>query len=141
VRADHCPRDDGKVVYKNAFATNHPITEANVADVVRDGRARWKVENENNNTLKTKGYHLTHNFGHGKQHLSSLLATFNLLAFLFHTLLDLMDSSYRRIREFLPRKRFFNDLRALTCYLCFDSWDALMAFMIEKLELDAPDTS
>jgi hypothetical protein len=31
------------------------------------------VENENSNTLKTKGYHLTHNFGHGKQHLSSLL--------------------------------------------------------------------
>jgi hypothetical protein len=59
-------RDDGKVVNKNAFATNHPITEANVADIVRDGRARWKVENENNNTLKTKGYHLTHNFGHGK---------------------------------------------------------------------------
>jgi hypothetical protein len=134
-------RDDGKVVYHNTFATNHPITAANVADVVRDGRARWKVENENNNTLKTKGYHLDHNFGHGKQHLSSLLATFNLLAFLFHTLLDLMDSRYRRIREFLPRKRFFNDLRALTCYLCFDSWDALMAFMVEKLELDVPDTS
>ena len=134
-------RDDGKVVYKNAFATNHPITEVNVADIVRDGRARWKVENENNNTLKTKGYHLTHNFGHGKQHLSSLLATFNLLAFLFHTVLDLMDTRYQCIRQFLPRKRFFNDLRALTCYLCFDSWDALMAFMIEKLELDVPDTS
>ena len=133
-------RDDGKVVYKNAFATNHRITAANVADIVRDGRARWKVENENNNTLKTKGYHLTHNFGHGQQHLSSLLATFNLLAFLFHTLLDLMDSRYRCIRQFLPRQRFFNDLRALTCYLCFDSWDALMAFMIEKLELDVPDT-
>ena len=133
-------RDDGKVVYKNAFATNHRITEANVVDVVRDGRARWKVENENNNTLKTKGYHLTHNFGHGKKYLSSLLATFNLLAFLFHTLLELLDHSYQRIRQFLPRKRFFNDLRALTCYLCFDSWDALMAFMIEKLELDVPDT-
>ena len=53
-------RDDGKVVYKNAFATNHTITAANVADIARDGRARWKVENENNNTLKTKGYHLTH---------------------------------------------------------------------------------
>lgn len=134
-------RDDGKVVYKNAFATNHRITEANVADIVRDGRARWKVENENNNTLKTKGYHLTHNFGHGKQYLSSLLATFNLLAFLFHTVLDLMDSRYQRLRQFLPRKRFFNDLRALTCYLCFDSWDALMAFMIQGLELEVPDTS
>jgi hypothetical protein len=134
-------RDDGKVVYKNAFATNHRITEANVADIVRDGRARWKVENENNNTLKTKGYPLTHNFGHGKHYLSSLLATFNLLAFLFHTVLDLMDSRYRRLRQFLPRKRLFNDLRALTCYLCFDSWDTLMAFMIKGLELDAPDTS
>jgi len=134
-------RDDGKILYKNAFATNHSITATNVADVVRDGRARWKVENENNNTLKTKGYHLTHNFGHGEKHLSSLLATFNLLAFLFHTLLDLMDSRYRCIRGFLPRKRFFNDLRALTCYLCFDSWDTLMAFMVEKLELDVPNTS
>jgi hypothetical protein len=133
-------RDDGKIVYKNAFATNHPITEANVADIVRDGRARWKVENENNNTLKTKGYHLTHNFGHGQHYLASLLATFNLLAFLFHTVLDLMDSRYQRLRQFLPRKRFFNDLRALTCYLCFDSWDALMAFMIKGLELDVPDT-
>jgi hypothetical protein len=102
---------DGKVVYKNAFATNHRITEANVADIVRDGRARWKVENENNNTLKTKGYHLTHNFGHGKHYLSSLLATFNLLAFLFHTVLDRMDSRYRRLRQFLSRKRFFNDLQ------------------------------
>jgi hypothetical protein len=134
-------RQDGKVVYKNAFATNHRITEANVADIVRDGRARWKVENENNNTLKTKGYHLTHNFGHGKHYLSSLLATFNLLAFQFHTVLDLMDSRYRRLRQFLPRKRLFNDLRALTGYLCFDSWDALMAFMIKGLELDTPDTS
>ena len=133
-------RSDGKITYQNAFATNHRITDANVADIVRDGRARWKVENENNNTLKTKGYHLTHNFGHGKHYLSALLVTFNLLAFLFHTVLELMDSNYQRIREFLPRKRFFNDLRALTCYLCFDSWEALMIFMIKGLELEAPDT-
>jgi hypothetical protein len=132
---------DGKVVYQNAFATNHAITAANVTEVVRAGRARWKVENENNNTLKTKGYHLTHNFGHGKQHLSALLATLNLLAFLFHTLLELFDSSYQCLREFLPRKTFFDDLRALTRYLCFDSWEALMAFMIRGLELQTPDTS
>ena len=33
------------------------------------------------------------------------------------------------IREFLPRKTFFDDLRALTRYLCFDNWEALMTFM------------
>ena len=134
-------RQDGKVVYQNAFATNHPITAANVAEVVRAGRARWKVENENNNTLKTKGYHLSHNFGHGKQHLCALLATLNLLAFLFHTLLELLDASYRTLRQFLPRKVLFDDLRALTRYMCFESWQALMAFMINGLELEAPDTS
>jgi len=40
---------------------------------VRDGRACWKVENENNNDLKTKGYHLEHNSGHGSKHLAALL--------------------------------------------------------------------
>jgi hypothetical protein len=134
-------RDDGKVVYRNAFATNHAITTANVVEIVAAGRARWKVENENNNTLKTKGYHLTHNFGHGEQHLSNLLASLNLLAFLFHTMLELFDASYRRIREFLPRKRFFNDVRTLTCYLCFENWNAMMAFMMKGLELEPPDTS
>ena len=133
-------RDDGKQTYRNAFATNHEISAANVAEVVRAGRARWKVENENNNVLKTKGYHLSHNFGHGKQHLCALLASLNLLAFLFHTLLELLDPSYQRLREFLPRKVFFDDLRALTRYLCFPSWQALMAFMIRGLELEAPDT-
>jgi hypothetical protein len=52
-----------------------------VAAIVRDGRARWKVDNENHNVLKTKGYPLEHNFGHGKQHLASLRLSLNLLAF------------------------------------------------------------
>jgi hypothetical protein len=29
--------------------------------VVQAGRSRWKIENENNPTLKTKGYHFEHN--------------------------------------------------------------------------------
>jgi hypothetical protein len=82
-------RSDGKVTYKNSFATSHTLTHDNVAEVILAGRARWKVENESNNTLKTKGYNLKHNFGHGKQRLSSLLATLNILSLLFHTLLEL----------------------------------------------------
>ena len=41
-------------MYKNAFATNFKISKNNVKEIVRDGRTRWKVENENNNVLKTK---------------------------------------------------------------------------------------
>ena len=132
-------RPDGKVTYNNSFATNHPLSDENVAEVVLAGRTRWKVENENNNTLKTKGYNLEHNFGHGKQHLSSFLATLNILSLLFHTLLELLDLKYKLLRSHLPtRKTFFDDLRALTRYMYFDSWDHLLTFMLEGLELNIP---
>lgn len=134
--------ETGKVRYRNAFVTDHPVTAATVEELVAAGRARWKVENENNNTLKTKGYHLTHNFGHGKHHLAATLATLNLLAFLIHTVLDVEDATYRAIRTALgARKRFFQDLQALTCYLYFESFQALLAFMRQRLELPEPDTS
>jgi len=133
---------EGKQLYKNAFATSFKISESNVKKIVVDGRARWKIENENNNVLKTKGYHLEHNFGHGKKHLSCVLLTFNLLAFLFHTVLEMIDEKYKQIRDDLPtRKTFFDDIRALTRYICFESWDEMLAFMARGLELEAPDTS
>lgn len=126
----------GKVIYRNTFITDLEITEQNVEAIVASGRARWKIENENNNTLKTKGYNLEHNFGHGKKHLSSLLATMNLLAFAMHGLLDHCDDSYRLIRRTLvARKTFFDDIRALTRYHCFESWIALMDFMMRGLEI------
>lgn len=132
-------RPDGKVVYRNSFATNHLITHDKVAEIVLAGRTRWKVENENNNTLKTKGYNLEHNFGHGKQHLASFLATLNILSLLFHTLLDLLDEKYKLLRSHLPtRKTFFDDLRALTRYLYFESWDHLLTFMLTGLDLYLP---
>lgn len=128
-------QEDGKRLYKNAFVTNHPLTEGTIKTIVLSGRARWKIENENNNTLKTKGYHLEHNFGHGKKYLSSLLATMNILGFLFHTVLEFMDKKYRLLRKVLgARKRFFNDIRTLLVYFPFRSFDSLMDFMIKSLK-------
>lgn len=129
----------GEVLYHNTFATNHPLTDQNVSAIVRAGRARWKIENENNNVLKNYGYHLEHNFGHGEQYLSMILVLLNLLAFLFHTVLDLCDPIYKRLRTHLRvRKTFFNDVSALTHYLFFESWEQLLCFMYVQLELDQP---
>lgn len=133
---------NGDVVYHNAWATSHLITDKNVAELVAAGRARWKIENENNNTLKTKGYNLEHNFGHGKQHLSNLFTTMILLAFLIHTSLDWVDGPYRAVRNLLPSRRtFFEHLRALIQYLPFDDWDHLMRFMLKCLGPKPTDTS
>jgi hypothetical protein len=129
--------DTGDLIYKNAFVTDFEVSETTVEAIARDGRARWKVENENNNVLKTKGYHIEHNFGHGSQHLASLLLSLNLLAFLFHTVLDLVDEQYRAIRQTLgTRQRFFQDLEALLRYFQFENWDAVLSFMFKGLELD-----
>lgn len=132
----------GEQLYHNSFSTNHRLTEQTVVEVVKAGRARWKSENENHNVLKTKGYHLEHNFGHGKQYLASFLLTLNLLAFLFHTVLELADDQYRLLRQALgARQTFFNDIRALTRYLYFNSWPHLLTFMIQQLEIQSrPDT-
>lgn len=130
-------QDTGEQLYKNAFATDFEVTDTTVEAIVRDGRARWKVENENNNVLKTKGYHIEHNFGHGNQHLASLLLSLNLLAFLFHTVLDLVDEHYRAIRQALgTRRRFFQDMEALLRYFQFENWDEVLTFMFKGLELD-----
>jgi len=127
---------EGEVLYRNAFITDWKITADNVSGLVAAGRARWKIENENNNVLKTRGYHLEHNFGHGKKHLASLLMTMNLLAFGLHTLLDLTDESYRLIRSAVgARRKFFQHLEALTTYLHFQSWERLMDFMMRGLEI------
>ena len=111
----------------------------NVIQIIEAGRSRWKIENEHNNTLKTKGYNLSNNFGHGIENLSNLLLALNLLAFLFHTVLEYLDKRYALIRKTLPRRAtFFNDLRALTRYICFLHWQDLMLFMLRGLELEDP---
>jgi len=128
----------GELLYHNSFATDFELSRANVAELVRSGRARWKTENENHNTLKHRGYHLAHNFGHGQQYLSALLVAFNLLAFLLHTVLFLSEPTAQQIRESLGTlQTFWGDVRTLTRYFYFLSWDKLFAFMAEQLELDA----
>lgn len=133
---------DDVVVFRNAWATSHRVTADNVVQLADAGRARWKIENENNNTLKTKGYHFGHNFGHGKQYLSNLFATMILLAFLVHTTLDLIDVPYQTVRDLLPsRQTFFEHFRALIQYLPFDDWNHLMGFMLKSLDPEPPNSS
>lgn len=133
----------GEQLYHNTCITNHPLTADNAMDVAQASRGRWKIENENNNVLKTKGYHLEHNFGHGQQYLSAFLLSLNLLAFLFHTVLEWNDDKYALLRQVLARRQtFFQDIQALMRYMVFDHWDHLMDFMIRGLELESQfDTS
>jgi hypothetical protein len=59
----------------------------------------------------------------------------HILSLLFHNLLERLNEKYQLLRSHLPtRKTFFDDLRALTRYLYFESWEHLLT--IEGLELE-----
>ena len=126
----------GEPLYHNSCITDHRLTADNVVAVAQARRGRWKIDNENNNVLKTKGYHLEHNFGHGKQYLSAFLLSLNLLAFLFHTVLEWSDEKYALLRHVLARRQTsFQDIQALMRYMVFDSWEHLIDFMLRGLKL------
>jgi hypothetical protein len=126
-------RDTGKVTYHNSFITDLPVDAKNVAALAAGGRARWKIENESFNVLKTKGYNLEHNFGHGQHNLSAVLAILNLLAFAFHTVGEIADHAWRAAREsYSSRRHFFADLAAITTFVIFSSWSDLLHALASK---------
>jgi hypothetical protein len=117
----------GKRTYYNSFVTDLPVTAATVAELAACGRARWKIENETFNVLKTNGYNLEHNFGHGKETLASVLVILNLLAFAFHTTARLAVLAWRdAVIARGATYRFFEHLRTVTAYVVFETWDHLL---------------
>jgi len=123
----------GHVTYDNAFVTSLPITRDTVAEIVACARARWKIENESFNVLKSNGYHLEHNFGHGKQNLAMMFAAMNLLAFALHTICDALEQLWINARTAKrARTRFFEHIRTITAYLVFPNWTTLMQTLIDS---------
>ena len=115
------------VKYRTAFVTSLPLTRANVAEIAACGRARWKIENESFNVLKNHGYELEHNFGHGETYLAMTLAALNLLAFAWHTVLDILEPPWKRARKAAETRRgFFADLSTLTSLVIFPAWPDLL---------------
>ena len=123
-----------KRTYHNSWVTDIEITKDNVVDIVRGGRARWKIENEGFNTLKNHGYHLEHNFGHGDKNLSEAFFILNLLAFFFHQIFELTDQLYQQARAvFSARIEYWNCIRSAIRLIIFDEWDDVL------LKIWAPD--
>ena len=124
---------NGQRTYHNSFFTSLEVTADNVAAIARAGRARWKIENEQFNCLARQGYHLKHNFGHGRQGLANLLATLNLFAFALHAVLDCVSELWRQCRARVgTRRKFFATLGFLTEWFCFRSWTALFETVLRK---------
>ncbi|WP_198263052.1 transposase family protein [sulfur-oxidizing endosymbiont of Gigantopelta aegis] len=123
----------GKIIYRNSWVTDIKISEHNIQTMTQAGRCRWKIENECFNTLKNQGYHIEHNYGHGKKHLSFNMYLLTLLAFYFHQIFELTDGTYQACRKkFGSKKLMWEKFRGVITFFVMDSWEHLMDFLLYR---------
>ena len=109
-----------KQTFRTSFFTSLTVTQYNVREIARCGRARWKIENECFNGITRQGQNFKHNVGHGKHGLANMLANNNLLAFTLHTVLDSVKGLWKLCRDYyVVRRSFFEELRADIRRFCF----------------------
>jgi hypothetical protein len=106
------------------WITNLKLTERTVCSVMRAGRCRWKVENETFNTLKNHGYNLEHNYGHGKQHLATVLGMLMMLMFLIDQIQEACCPLFQAARNRLhSRTSLWEKLRSFFANYFIKSWE------------------
>lgn len=109
-----------------SWITDFTVTENNVYQIMRGGRARWKIENETFNTLKNQGYHFEHNYGLGEKNLSVVFAMLMMLAFQVDQVQQLCCALFQSVWHKLGSKRaLWEQMRSVFKYFQFDSMAAL----------------
>ncbi|MDX1487960.1 MAG: hypothetical protein R3268_07160 [Acidiferrobacterales bacterium] len=127
-----------------SWVTDLALNPQTVEPIMRGGRCRWKVENETFNTLKNQGYALEHNYGHGRQHLSSVLALLMMLAFLVDQVQELSCRLFQAARASCrSRTSLWERLRARVVDFYVPDWPTLWQSIIHHAAggVLAPDTS
>jgi hypothetical protein len=123
------PAPAGKTAHGN---TNHPL-KAPVSAI------RTPVH-DFHNVLKNRGYNLEHNFGHGKNHACEVFFLPSLIAFQFHTILDLCDEDCQKARGLSSRRdEFFYHLQAALRYALHETWRGFLVFVRGEDSGDIPD--
>jgi hypothetical protein len=127
------------LVKEFTWITDLPIRKDNALLLARAGRSRWKIENETFNTLKNQGYHFEHNYGHGQDQLSTVLAYLMLLAFSVDQIQQGACKTFRAIHAALKTKaKMWESLRAvfklLPCLSLQHTWFHVASMYRVKLE-------
>jgi len=134
----------GDKVQHFCWITDLTVTKINVFELMRGGRARWKIENETFNTLKNQGYNFEHNYGHGQQNLSVNFALLMMLAFLVDQVQQLAFPLFQAVlKKEGSRKRLWQHMRALFYTLEFasleDIFNALLyGYKVEGVVIFGP---
>ena len=122
-----------------SWVTSLKVTEENVFEIMRGGRARWRIENETFNTLKNQGYHFEHNFGHGFKNLSVVFAMLMMLAFLVDQVQQIASRLFNAAWKKLGTKRsLWESIRALFYGYKIDSMEEILKALFYGFEKGKP---
>lgn len=130
--------------YNFSWITDLNLRRDNVYLVMRGGRGRWKIENEMFNTLKTQGYQLEHNYGHGQKQLATVFGLLLMLAFLVDQVQELCCNLFQAARQqFRSRTSLWDKLRGLFKEYFVVSWETVWLAIIyrHKGGVLQPDTT
>jgi hypothetical protein len=124
-----------------SWVTSMELNESNLMEVMRGGRARWKIENETFNTLKNQGYEFEHNFGHGYKNLSVNFSSLMMLTFLFDQLQELGCKLYQKALRYNSNRRSYLFEKIKSAYktlsemkFIFKDWVQFMEFVAGSLK-------
>ena len=122
-----------------SWITDFTVTEDNAYQIMRGGRARWKIENETFNTLKNQGYNFGHNYGLGKKHLSTVFVMLMMLAFLVDQILQLCCALFKAIWKALrTKKALWEQIRSLFYIFEIESMEALYRAILHHKQYPLP---
>lgn len=134
-----CWERDGDKVQHFSWITDLRVNKGTVYQLMRGGRARWRIENETFNTLKNQGYHFEHNYGHGYQHLSVVFAILMMLAFFVDQVQQLCCPLFQAVWAKLgSKRRLWEKMRALFSDYALASMRQLFEALLYGLKKPPP---
>ena len=125
--------ENGKCLFYSTWITDIELTAENVFHIMKCGRSRWKVENEVFNTLKNLGYNFEHNYGHGEQHLATVLAMLMMLAFLIDQVQECYCNLFRQAKnKFRTKSYLWLKMQSLFLSYFIEDWESFYLAIIHK---------
>ncbi|HHH50103.1 MAG TPA: transposase [Saprospiraceae bacterium] len=132
-------KQTGEQVFFSTWITDITVTSKNIMELASVARSRWKIENETFNTLKNQGYHLEHNYGHGKKYLATNFAILTFLAFLVDQIAQQLDKDFQKAKEVCKSfKAFWEKVRYVFYLLPAMSMNAIYRFIIKRRQVNMP---
>ncbi len=120
-----------------SWITDFTITKENAMQLMRGGRARWKIENETFNTLKNQGYNFGHNYGLGKKNLSVVFVMLMMLAFLVDQIQQLCCPLFNALwKEWKTKKSLWEKIRYAFHGFVYESMEHLYRTLLGWVPID-----